>query len=106
MSKYKKLNKNEDRIVTYLKDAYDRAEGQYSNIPKCCIEDFIGGRTYNLFMQCLSEKDQKKLLKWEYVPCDKCFKNNKINKLKKNGTSMIGIQIGRLIEFIKLNGIK
>ena len=33
---------------------------------------------------------QKKLLKWEYVPCETCFKNNKVNKLKKNGTSHRG----------------
>jgi len=77
MSNFKKLaNKNENLsgIIFALQEALNRIEGEYSNIPYCCIEGYISGRTYMNVKNSLSEKDQKKLQKWEYVPCEKCFK--------------------------------
>ena len=95
-----------DGAIQRLIDAYDRIEGMYSNIPLCCIREFLNGQTYSELMESLNKKDQKKLLKWEYVPCEKCFKNNKINKLKKNGTSLTGTIIMSLVESLRSEGIK
>ena len=89
---------NKEIIISALIEALDRLEGQYSNIPLCCIEQFTAGRTYINFKETLKPKDQKKLDKWNYVPCDECFKDNKINKLKLNGTSIHGRVLMAIID--------
>ena len=95
MSKSKKNTKrkkleNLDRALSALREALDRIEGVYSNIPECCIEGFINGRTYLNVRNSLKEKDQKKLEKWHYVPCEDCFKKNNVNELQRNGMSDLG----------------
>ena len=88
-----KSNKKQTKkaIIDCLQNALDYLEGEHSNIPLCCIGSFVIDKsTYESFRSKLSKKDQKKLLKWEYVPCETCFKNNKVNDLNKNGTSDLG----------------
>jgi len=101
VSKYKqKTNENLKIAKVLLQDAYDMIEGDYSNIPGCCIEVFVSGRTYQNFLEELSTKDQLKLQQWEYVPCDKCFKHNKRNKLNKNGRSDVGHMLLTIMQII------
>ncbi len=90
MSKSKEKKENLYYAIESIQEAIDRIEGEYSNIPFCCIDGYISGRTYASVLNSLDESDQKKLQKWNYVPCNKCFKENKRNKLKKNGMSDIG----------------
>lgn len=105
MSKPKKKsddkNYNRIKIINSLRDAFDRIEGEYSGIPVCCLEGYISGRTYMNVRNCLDEKGQKKLLKWNYVPCEQCFKKNKICELKQNGISHRGQMLMALIETFK-----
>jgi len=101
MSKFKqKTNENLKKARTLLQDAYDMIEGDYSNIPGCCIEVFVAGRTYQNFREELSSKDQLKLEQWEYVPCDKCFKHNKSNKINKNGRSDLGDMLLTIMQIV------
>lgn len=102
MSK-RKENKVKSAALQHLQKAFDLIEGQYSNIPDCCIEGYLEGRTYMNVLNSMTEKDQKKLHKWHYVPCKKCFKENKINKLKTNGTSVYGQVIWALMDSLKEN---
>lgn len=97
----KKLSDNTKLAVDYLMAAFDNIEGEYSNIPGCCIDEFVNGRTYQGFYETLNKKDQKKLDGWGYVPCDDCFKNNKKNKIKKNGTSPYGKMIFAMVESLR-----
>ena len=90
-----------DNAIQDLNDAFDRIEGMYSNIPLCCIREFISGQTYSGLMETLNKKDQKKLSKWHYVPCEKCFKKNRINKLKMNGTSEVGQIVNSFIAILQ-----
>lgn len=89
------------RAIMSLKDAYNLLEGQYSNIPNCCIEGYIKGRTWSNVRNSIPEKEVKKLSKWHYVPCEKCYESNNINKLKTNGTSDLGKIIFSLIEILE-----
>ena len=93
--------KSYETIIKMLSEIYDRCEGEYSGIPQCCIDEYVTGKTYNSFMDGLSKSDQKKLLKWTYVPCDKCFKKGKEGKVKKNGRSDTGDMIAALIEIFQ-----
>ena len=105
MSKNKKMVQvNRDYTIEALREALDRNEGVYSNIPVCCIESYLDGRTYAGFKNILNPKEQKKLEKWEYVPCDVCFKKEKINKLKHNGMSDVGRMISAIISILKEKG--
>lgn len=88
-----KKDKNMADAIHLLADVFDRIEGRHSNIPDCCIETFVAGRTYQNFLEELSEKEQRKLSGWGYVPCDDCFKKNKKNKISMNGTSELGQMI-------------
>jgi len=102
MSKYKpKINENLKKARTLLQDALDIIEGDYSNIPGCCIEVFVAGRTYQEFSNELSQKDKLKLAEWEYVPCNLCFKHNRKNKLNKNGTSDAGYMLLTIMQILK-----
>jgi len=95
-------SKNLYYTISALKEAFDRLEGEHSNIPNCCVEGFISGRTYmNVRNSLSSEKDLKKLDKWGYVPCDKCFKKNNKNKIKLNGRSEIGTIIFSIMEVLQ-----
>ena len=96
--------RHKNKIIDNLWEAYDRIEGKHSNIPDCCVEGFISGRTYITVHASLSEKDQKKLEKWTYVPCEKCLKNNKKNKLKINGTSLQGQLLRTIINSLDKKG--
>jgi hypothetical protein len=102
MSKAKKFDRktNLGAAILGLQKALDRIEGEYSNIPYCCIDGYISGRTYMNVRNNLSKKQQEKLHKWEYVPCEKCFKKNKVNKLNKNGKSDIGEMLCSLIDIL------
>ncbi len=94
-------NKNLNAAAKCLRDAFDRIEGEFSNIPHCCVAAFIDGRTYYDFKQSLKdEKDLKKLDKWGYVPCDKCFAKPKgrRKKIKLNGCSSKGVRILQLLQ--------
>lgn len=93
----KKKITNEE-MVKALFYAFDWSEGRYSAIPDCCIEEYSAGKYYTKFKETLSEKDQKKLDKWNYVPCNKCFKKNNLVKIKNNGTSLHGRVIMSLID--------
>ena len=86
-------DKNLSAAFSLLKDVFDRVEGRHSNIPDCCIETFVAGRTYMEFKNELSEKDQRKLDQWGYVPCNDCFKKNKKQEILLNGTSDLGEMI-------------
>ena len=86
-------DKNLSDAFLLLVDAFNRIEGRHSNIPDCCVEVFVAGRTYFEYKQQLSEKDQRKLDQWGYVPCDDCFKKNKKQEIYMNGTSDIGQMI-------------
>ena len=103
MSKYKtKTDENLKEAKQLLQDAYDRIEGRYSNIPGCCIEVFVAGRTYQEFKQELaSQKDKLKLEEWSYVPCDSCFKANRKNKINKNGRSEIGYMLLTIMQILE-----
>jgi len=93
------------KILKDLWTAFDRIEGEYSGIPKCCIEVYISGRTAHEFYMSLDDKGKKKYdNSWQYVPCDKCFKNNKKAKIKKNGTSLKGEMLRTIMASIKKNG--
>jgi len=94
MSKYE--NKYDDTIK-FLRDLYDKNEGEHSGIPECCINEFLSGTTYIKFYESLDDKDQKKLDKWNYVPCPKCFKTKKPQKPKLNGVSEAGLLIHALL---------
>jgi len=74
-----------------LLNAYNVAEGQYSNIPDCCIKEFNGGRTWATVTSNLTDPKEIKRLNqsWDYVPCEKCFIENKSQPLKE-GDSNIG----------------
>ncbi len=85
-----KKNKNTKLAIKALQEVINRLEGEHSGLPQCCIEVFVSGRTSHEFRETLSEKNQKKYNAWGYVPCDKCFKNNKKVKIKMNGTSHRG----------------
>ena len=87
--------------ISSLRKAYDTLEGIHSNIPECCIEGYLSGRTWMNVKNSLSEKQQEKLYKWKYVPCEKCFKKNKVKELKLNGVSIYGKMINALIESIE-----
>jgi hypothetical protein len=102
MLKYKtKSNENIKKARKMLQDVYDLLEGDHSNIPGCCIEVFISGRTYKNFNDELSEKDQRKLDDWGYVPCDTCFKHNRKNKINLNGTSDCGMMLATIMQILK-----
>ncbi len=102
MSKFKKkTDENLKEAKTLLKDAYDRIEGNYSNIPGCCIEVFVCGRTYQNFVEELSAKDKLKLDEWGYVPCDACFKANRKNKINKNGRSDLGYMLLTIMQILE-----
>ncbi len=73
-----------------------------------------GGKQYSMFVgrfqpfhaghrwivdEILNE-GKKKLEKWEYVPCEKCFKKNKRNKLKE-GTSEIGFILYSIMDLLE-----
>ncbi len=45
--------------------------GKHSNIPDCCIQYFISSKYQYLYTAN----------NWKYIPCPKCFKENKKNKL-------------------------
>jgi len=100
MSKSKK-DTLKSEVMSNIKIALDIIEGRYSNIPDCCIEGFLDGRTYMNVRNSLSEKDQKKLERWQYVPCEKCFKKNKHNELKQNGTSIYGKILMAIIDSLR-----
>ena len=89
---------NRQMILNALFEAFDRIEGEYSGMPQCCIDVFVNGRTAYDFNESLSAKDQKKYRKWNYVPCDDCFKTNKVAKIKNNGTSHRGKMIMAIAE--------
>jgi hypothetical protein len=89
---------NRQIIVDALFEAFNRMEGEYSGIPLCCIDEFVGGRTAYAFNESLSEKDKKKYKKWNYVPCDDCFQKDKMIDLKQNGTSHRGQVLFAIIE--------
>jgi len=91
--------KNLSAAIQSLRNCIDRLEGEYSNIPDCCIEQYIAGQTYISLYNSINVKDQKKLQKWDYVPCQKCFKNNKRNKLKE-GTSDIGCVLYSILDLL------
>ena len=97
----KKITENTEIVIDYLMAAFDHIEGEYSNIPVCCIYNFVNGRTYKNFWETLSKKDQNKLDAWGYVPCGECFKKNKKNKIKKNGTSPYGKMIFAMVESLR-----
>lgn len=103
MSKYKtKTDENLKEAKQLLQDAYDRIEGRYSNIPGCCIEVFISGRTYIEFLGELeTNKEKLKASEWEYVPCDACFKANRKNKLNKNGRSDLGYMLLTIMQILE-----
>ncbi len=100
MSK-RKINSVNRKAVKALETAYDLIEGQNSNIPECCIEGYLNGRTYMNVRNSLPEKSIKKLSKWHYVPCEKCYKKNKRNELKMNGMSDCGKMIRALISILE-----
>lgn len=97
----KSNNKNSKKIISLLLEAFNRSEGEYSAIPQCCIEGYISGRTYMNVRNSLNEKDQKKLEKWNYVPCEKCFKQSKVVKIKDNGTSAQGKVMLAIADFYR-----
>jgi hypothetical protein len=98
-------HKYKNQILNDLWRAYDRIEGEYSGIPECCVEVYINGRTAHEFYISLDEKGKKKYDNtWQYVPCDKCFKENKKAKVKKNGTSFRGEILRTIMASIKKNG--
>lgn len=100
MSKSKKINPVH-QAINHLQKALDILEGQYSNIPDCCIAGYLDGRTYMNVRNSLPEKQIGKLNKWHYVPCESCFKKNKKNELKLNGMSVRGQIITTLINTLK-----
>ncbi len=93
--------------MTYLRNwrlfVYDFFNGIYSGIPLCCVIFFLkkmaqyknSSVAYNVELERGNVKyqleDGRFALKDEseadrmYVCCDKCLKNGKKNKLKKNG---------------------
>ncbi len=102
MSKLKKKTDENIKLAkSLLQDAYDRIEGNNSNIPGCCIEVFISGRTYQNFNDELSAKDKLRLDDWEYVPCDSCFKANRKNKINKNGRSDLGYMLLTIMQILE-----
>ena len=52
-----------------------------------------------------TEECIQKLKKWHYVPCEKCFKNNKVVKLVK-GTSKRGSTILLMLETMNVFGTR
>ena len=82
-----------------LLQAYNVAEGQYSNIPNCCIIAFNNGRTWAAVVNSLADpKDKKRLCdNWDYVPCENCLRDGKSQPLKK-GDSDIGEVLLSLME--------
>lgn len=90
-----KANKN--KIIKLLWELYDRFEGEYSNIPPCCINEFIKGRTYHEFAMSLTKKQLKKLEQWHYVPCDKCFEAGRKRSIVK-GVSNRGATIQLILQ--------
>lgn len=96
-----RTNKLEKEAINHFIKAYDIIEGIYSGIPECCIRGFLDGRTYANVYNCLNDKQKHKLDKFNYVPCEKCLKADKITKVKNNGTSLAGEIIFTLINDIK-----
>lgn len=92
--------RNRQKIIKLLWEVYDRLEGNYSNIPDCCVEAFIGGRTYAGVQENMSDEQVRKLHKWKYVPCEDCFKNDRINKVIK-GKSTKGSVVWLLLQTLE-----
>lgn len=82
-----------------LYKAYNVAEGQFSNIPDCCIEAFNNGRTWAFVRNSLPNKEEKKRVadKWDYVPCEACLASGNSRPLKI-GDSSIGEMLLYLME--------
>lgn len=101
----KKYPYNKKFILKGLQNVFDRIEGEYSNIPECCIEEFIFGTTFHDLKEELEEEDNKDLLKklkkFHYVPCMSCLENAQPNELKFNGTSDLGSVIQSIMKIIK-----
>lgn len=97
-----KPSKNYERAINKLMEALDYLEGQYSGIPPCCVEEFVvKGKTYYEFSSTLDKSDKKRLEKYEYVPCNKCFfSKRKPAVLKHNGRSTQGSILAVLIEHL------
>ena len=96
-----KYEKNMQYAVYALEEAMNRIAGQHSNIPECCIETYINGRTYIDFENTLNSSEKEKLNKWNYVPCDHCFRTGNISKLKYNGLSDVGEILFSIIKIIE-----
>lgn len=82
-----------------LLNAYNIAEGQFSNIPDCCIKAFNGGRTWASVVNSLTDPKDKKRLSdnWDYVPCETCLTEGKSQPLRE-GDSFIGETLLFLME--------
>lgn len=98
---------NQRKILFLLQEAFDRIEGQHSNIPGCCIQEYAGidGTTYGDLkdnLECDNQKALlKKLKKFNYVPCMNCLENKEPNELKLNGISDLGQIIRAVMDIVK-----
>lgn len=106
MSKFKNGYENNQKIIiSSLQDAFNAVEGQYSNIPECCIYDFLSGLTYEKLKNNLEAENEKVLLKnlkkFNYVPCAYCLEKAEPNELKLNGTSDLGKMILAIIDIVQ-----
>jgi hypothetical protein len=80
-----------DIFYEALLKAYNIAEGRFSGIPDCCIEEFNNGRTWITVMSSLKTKKERQRLtdNWDYVPCEACLKSGNSAQLIK-GDSFAG----------------
>lgn len=67
-------------------DNYQRVYGLHSNIPPCCVEEWIknlhkSDRVRRNKFKRVQEEKERTGLDWDYIPCNKCLKEGKVNKI-------------------------
>lgn len=85
------------RIWDLLIEVVHRVDGEYSGIPECCVEAYVGGRRARPFFQ---SKDEAKKRAFQYVPCDECWEAGRAVRLRLNGNSPIAERLLGLMDGI------